>query len=293
MSYYSIKDVENLSGIKAHTLRVWEQRYDILKPKRTNTNIRYYDDLDLKLILNISLLNKHGHKISQIARMSPEELRAELIRVTEKSIDTQDKIQAFILCMIDLDEERFEYLLSQNIKQMGFENTMLKVIFPFLQKIGILWLAGSINPAQEHFISHLIRQKIIAAIDSLKPNYTAGKKYMLFLPEGEWHELSLLFSNYLLRSRKQRTVYLGQTVPLNDLKEAYKIYQPEFLLSVITSVPPLQHVQQYTYQLSENFPQSTILLTGNQVVGQDLQTPDNVIILAKIEDLLEFVEEHS
>ncbi len=293
MSYYSIKDVETLSGIKAHTLRVWEQRYDILKPKRTDTNIRYYDDFDLKLILNISVLNKHGHKISQIAQMSAEELRAELIRLTEKSTDSQDKIQAFMLCMMDLDEERFEYLLSQSIKQMGFENTMIRIIFPFLQKIGILWLAGTINPAQEHFISHLIRQKIIVAIDHLKPNYTEGKKYMLFLPEGEWHELSLLFTNYILRSRKQRTIYLGQTVPLNDLKEAYKIYKPEFLFSVITSSPSFQQIQKYIYEISKSFPESKIILTGSQVIGQGLDTPENVFILAKIEDLLDFIQENA
>lgn len=293
MSYYSIKDVENLSGIKAHTLRVWEQRYDILKPKRTDTNIRYYDDFDLKLILNISVLNKHGHKISHIAQMSAEELRTELIRLTEKSTDAQDKIQAFTLCMMDLDEERFEYLLSQSLKQMGFENTMLRVIFPFLQKIGILWLAGTINPAQEHFISHLIRQKIIVAIDNLKPNYTEGKKYMLFLPEGEWHELSLLFTNYILRSRKQRTIYLGQTVPLNDLQEAYKIYQPEFLFSVITSTPSFQQIQQYIYEISRSFPESKIILTGSQVIGQGLDTPENILILAKMEDLLDFIQENA
>jgi Predicted transcriptional regulators len=153
MSHYSIKDVENLSGIKAHTLRIWEQRYDILKPKRTDTNIRYYDDVDLKLILNISVLNKHGHKISKIAQMSEEELRREVILLSERTNDASDKIQALTLCMMDMDEEKFEYLLSQSIKQIGFENTMLKVIFPFLNKIGIFWLAGSVNPAQEHFMT--------------------------------------------------------------------------------------------------------------------------------------------
>lgn len=292
MSYYSIKDVENLSGIKAHTLRIWEQRYDILKPKRTDTNIRYYDEVDLKLILNISVLNKHGHKISKIAQMSKEELRREVILLSERTYDAHDKIQALTLCMLDLDEEKFEYLLSQSIKQMGFENTMLKVVFPFLNKVGVLWLAGSVNPAQEHFMTNLIRQKIIAAIDMLKPNYTEGRKYMLFLPEGEWHELSLLFANYLLRSRKQRTSYLGQTLPLADVKEAYRLYQPDFLLSVITSTPSFHQVQSYINELSVSFPQAKILLTGSQVVGQGLDTPENVIILSKIEDLFEFIEEN-
>jgi len=293
MSHYSIKDVESLSGIKAHTLRIWEQRYNILKPKRTDTNIRYYDELDLRLILNISVLNKHGHKISKIAQMSEEELRREIISLSDRTQDASDKIQALTLCTMDMDEEKFEYLLSQSIKQVGFENTMLKVIFPFLNRIGILWLAGSVNPAQEHFMTHLIRQKIIAAIDNLKPNYTEGKKYMLFLPEGEWHELSLLFANYLLRSRKQRTSYLGQTLPLSDLQEAYKVCKPDFLFTVITSVPSFHHVQGYINELSSLFPNSTILLSGSQVVGQGLETSDNIQIFSKIEDMFEFIEEHS
>jgi DNA-binding transcriptional MerR regulator len=293
MSHYSIKDVENLSGIKAHTLRIWEQRYEILKPKRTDTNIRYYDDFDLKLILNISVLNKHGHKISKIAQMDEEELRREVIKLSDRTQDASDKIQALTLCMMDMDEEKFEYLLSQSIKQIGFENTMLKVIFPFLNRIGILWLAGSVNPAQEHFMTHLIRQKIIVAIDSLKPNYTEGKKYMLFLPEGEWHELSLLFANYLLRSRKQRTSYLGQTLPLTDLQKAYEVCKPDFLFTVITSTPSFHQVQSYINELSKTFPKSKILLSGSQVVGQGLETPQNTHIFSKIEDIFEFIEENS
>jgi DNA-binding transcriptional MerR regulator len=293
MSHYSIKDVENLSGIKAHTLRIWEQRYEILKPKRTDTNIRYYDDFDLKLILNISVLNKHGHKISKIAQMDEEELRREVIKLSDRTQDASDKIQALTLCMMDMDEEKFEYLLSQSIKQIGFENTMLKVIFPFLNRIGILWLADSVNPAQEHFMTHLIRQKIIVAIDSLKPNYTEGKKYMLFLPEGEWHELSLLFANYLLRSRKQRTSYLGQTLPLTDLQKAYEVCKPDFLFTVITSTPSFHQVQSYINELSKTFPKSKILLSGSQVVGQGLETPQNTHIFSKIEDMFEFIEENS
>jgi methanogenic corrinoid protein MtbC1 len=225
--------------------------------------------------------------------MSEEELRREVILLSERTNDASDKIQALTLCMMDMDEEKFEYLLSQSIKQIGFENTMLKVIFPFLNKIGIFWLAGSVNPAQEHFMTHLIRQKIIAATDLLKPNYTEGKKYMLFLPEGEWHEISLLFANYLLRSRKQRTSYLGQTLPLKDLEEAYRLYKPDFLFSVITSTPSFHYVQNYINELSSKFPNAKILLSGSQVVGQGLDTPDNVIIFSKIEDLSEFIEENA
>ncbi len=293
MSNYSIKDVEQLSGIKAHTLRIWEQRYEILKPKRTDTNIRFYDDEDLKFILNISLLNKHGFKISKIAQMEQTDLRDEVLRLTEKTTQYEDKIQALTLCMLDLDEDKFEKIISTCILQNGFENTMLHLIYPFLVRLGILWQTGSINPSQEHFISYLIRQKVIVAIDGqLRSSNPRAKKYMLFLPEGEWHELSLLFCNYLIRKREQHVIYLGQTLPLHDLKMAYKIHQPEYLLCIITASPSYEYVQKYLLQLGNLFPDATILITGGQVIGQGFDMTDNMILLNKIEDLVEFVEEN-
>src|SRR4028119_2082894 len=160
MSVYSIKDLEHLSGIKAHTLRIWEQRYNIIRPKRTDTNIRYYDDTDLKLVLNISLLKEHGFKISEIARMTMEDMSQEVLSLTDKNLRYSDQIQALTLSMIDLDEERFEKIMSTNALQVGFEQTMINIVYPFLIKIGVLWQTGAISPAQEHFISNLIRQKL-------------------------------------------------------------------------------------------------------------------------------------
>ncbi|MDX5478997.1 MAG: MerR family transcriptional regulator, partial [Cyclobacteriaceae bacterium] len=165
MSTYSIKDLEQLSGIKAHTLRIWEQRYSLLSPKRTDTNIRYYDDEDLKLILNVALLNDNGIKISKIASMSSEEMREQVVKMTEKSLTHDDQIHALTICMIEMDEERFDKVLSTNILKIGFEQTMMNIIYPFMSKIGVLWQTGAINPAQEHFISNLVRQKLIVAID--------------------------------------------------------------------------------------------------------------------------------
>ncbi|RYF66671.1 MAG: MerR family transcriptional regulator, partial [Cytophagaceae bacterium] len=186
MSNYSIKDLEQLSGIKAHTLRIWEHRYNIIQPKRTDTNIRTYDDQDLKLVLNISLLKDHGYKISEISKLSVEEMYQEVIKISDKQLSYPDQIHALTITMIDLDEDRFEKIISTNILQFGFENTMINIIYPFLSRIGTLWVTGSIGPAQEHFITNLIRQKLIVAIDGQvskqRPN---GKKYMLFLPEGE------------------------------------------------------------------------------------------------------------
>ncbi|WP_026952597.1 MerR family transcriptional regulator [Algoriphagus mannitolivorans] len=290
MSTYSIKDLEQLSGIKAHTLRIWEQRYDLLSPKRTDTNIRYYDDQDLKLILNVSLLNDNGYKISKIASMSMEEIRGEVLKLSEKSLTHDDQIHTLTICMIELDEERFEKILTTNIIKLGFEQTMLNIIYPFMTKIGVLWQTGAINPAQEHFISNLVRQKLIVAIDGQVGNYT-GKKFLLFLPQGELHEISILFANYLIKSRGHKVIYLGQSTPQADLESVYNIHRPEFLLTVITNSPSSENVPEYINSLSAKFPESQILVSGHQVIGQDFTFPSNVRQMMYIRDIKDFLEE--
>ncbi len=294
MSVYSIKDLEQLSGIKAHTLRIWEQRYRFIIPKRTDTNIRFYDDRDLKLILNIALLKENGYKISKIAVMNREELHGEVMRITEKNLRYPDQIHALTLAMIDLDEDRFEKIMATNILKLGFENTMLNVIYPLLSKIGILWQTGAINPAQEHFISNLIRQKLIVAIDGqFVSNRERTQKYMLYLPEGEWHELTILFINYILKARKNKVVYFGQNLPFDDLPLIYDIHNPDFILTIITSSPPAAEVQVYVNRLASTFSEATILLSGYQVIGQDVDLPENVQIFTRIDQLIEFVEENA
>lgn len=293
MSNYSIKDLEHLSGIKAHTLRIWEQRYDFIKPKRTDTNIRFYDDDDLKLVMNISLLKDNGHKISKISSMPLEELQDEVRNLMESRLSFSDQIQALTLTMLDLDEERFEKIISTNILQIGFERTMMSIIYPFFQKIGILWQTGSINPAQEHFISNLIRQKIIVAIDGQMISQDYNSKYLLYLPEDELHEISLLFSYYIIKSRNNKVVYLGQNVPYRDLSAVYDIHKPQVIVTVFTKTPNGQQAAEYVERLAADFPDSDILLSGQQVVGQDLPCPENVHVLNKLQDLIDIVEEYS
>ncbi len=293
MSLYSIRDLEHLSGIKAHTLRIWEQRYNIIAPQRTDTNIRYYSDNDLKLVLNISLLKENGHKISHIAEMSQEDMQVEVLKITSNTVLASEHIQALTLAMVDLDEDRFEKIISTNALQMGFERTMLDVIYPFLVKIGFLWQTGAINPAQEHFMSNLIRQKLIVAIDGqitkLKEN---PKKYMLYLPEGELHELTLLFANYLVKSRNKKVFYFGQSLPYNDLISAGKTHEPDFILTLLTATPLTEGVETYLSNIANTFPKTTILAGGYQVIGQDYQLPKNVLIINKIEDLIDFIDEN-
>ncbi|MPR33618.1 MerR family transcriptional regulator [Salmonirosea aquatica] len=288
MSSYSIRDLEQLSGIKAHTLRIWEQRYNIIAPKRTDTNIRLYDDQDLKLVLNISLLKEHGYKISEISRMAPEEMNSEVVTISDRTLSYPDQIHALTIAMIDLDEDRFEKIISTNILQFGFENTMIHIIYPFLSRIGTLWVTGSVGPAQEHFISNLIRQKIIVAIDGQVVKQTPGsRKFLLFLPEGELHEMGLLFANYMIRARGHKVIYLGQSLPFNEIEFAYRLHQPDYIFTAITSVPAGNDVQPYVDKLATRFPSVTLLLTGYQIVGQDIQTKPNITIINKTEDLME------
>lgn len=293
MSSYSIKDLEQLSGIKAHTLRIWEQRYNLLTPKRTETNIRYYDDGDLKLILNVALLNDNGFKISKIVSMSQDEVRQEVMKLTDRSLTHDDQIHALTICMIEMDEDRFDKVLTTNIIKLGFEQTMLNIIYPFLSKIGVLWQTGAINPAQEHFISNLVRQKLIVAIDGQVPSL-GGKKFLLFLPEGELHEISLLFASYIIKSKGHKVIYLGQSTPKHDLDAVYDLLEPEYILTVITTSPSIEFAQDYVNNLARKFSKSTIFVSGYSVTGQDMVFDKNVHqfnYIREIKDALDEIEQ--
>ena len=291
MSNYSIKDLEQLSGIKAHTLRIWEQRYNIINPKRTDTNIRTYDDKDLKLVLNIALLQSHNYKISTIAKLSLEDLSKEVLAISEQHLNYPDQIHALTIAMIDIDEDRFEKIMATNILQFGFENTMINIIYPFLSRIGTLWITGSIGPAQEHFITNLIRQKIIVAIDGQVIRLDAdSKKYVLYTPEGELHEIPLLFANYILRARNNKVVYLGQSLPFSELQFVCELHKPDYVFSVITSTPGQDEIQNYVKRLGESFPTVKVLLTGYQVVAQGLTLYPNTEIVMNVKQLMDIAE---
>ena len=238
MGHYSIKELEALTGIKAHTIRIWEKRHNIIQPERSSTNIRTYSDEDLKKILNVSILYNKGYKISKIANLSKDEV---LEKISEMSDETKPEIEFFIdqftISMVEMDEVRFERLLSDAIHKYGFEQSMTQIIYPFLRKIGILWLSNNINPAQEHFISNLIRQKIIVAIDNLEHEVMkSAKTVVLFLPEDEMHELGLLFFHYIVKRKGYKTYYLGQNVPFPDLKKSVEKVNADIILGIVSYV---------------------------------------------------------
>ncbi|HZB12120.1 MAG TPA: MerR family transcriptional regulator [Chryseolinea sp.] len=264
MGQYSIKELEQLSGIKAHTIRIWEKRHKIIEPSRTATNIRFYSDLDLKKIINVSLLNTYGIKISKIADMSLDDVNKKVLELSELQNDKGVHIDQMVIAMLDMEEELFEKILNNLIVRFGFEKTITEIIYPFLEKIGILWQTQNITPAHEHFISNLIRQKIVVAIDGLPIPPKTSKKILLFLPEGEMHEMGLLFYHFLIRKSGYRTYYLGQNVPHEDLISVYKVHQPDFMLTSITSNLAIS-IERYLERLANDFGQTKILASGYQV----------------------------
>ena len=291
MGNYSIKDLEYLSGIKAHTLRIWEQRYGIIIPKRTATKIRYYDDSDVKQLLNVAFLNHNGFKISKIAKLSTKEISALVEDIAVSSADYNTQISTLILAMVNLDEHRFNQVIKLQSEIEGFEKTALNIIFPFLGRVGILWQTGEVNPAQEHFISGLIRQKLLAAIDNFAAEYNSNtKKFLLFLPEGEWHEIGLLFAYYLIKKRNHKVIYLGQSMPFDDLVSTIEVYAPQILVTSITSYPIGNKVVGYAEQLLTAFPNQTTILSGSQVIKEKENMPKDLLIMESIHLFVEYLE---
>ncbi len=291
MAVYSIKDLEQLSGIKAHTIRIWEKRYELIRPNRTDTNIRYYTDDDLRFLLNVGLLNRNGIKISKIAKMSDKEISKQVANISEFNTEHVTELDALTISMIEMNEYKFSHIISTNIKQIGLEKTMLEVINPFLSKLAPLWLSGSIQPAQVHFITCLIRQKIIVAIDQQPLCYKEGTQtFLLYLPEGEIQELILLFVHYLLKIRGKKAIYLGQNIPIDELSTAYKIHQPEFIYTILSPSFNKMPIPTYINHLSTGFPESSILLSGYQATEADIKITPNIRFLESLSDTITFFD---
>ncbi len=277
MARYSIRELEKLSGIKAHTIRIWEKRYEIIKPKRTQTNIRYYSETDLKKLLNIAILNRQGWKISEISKLNNDALSEKVMKFTYNSKDVESQIEKMVIAIVDLDEAKFDQILSNAIMHDGFEQTIIKLIFPFFEKIGLLWQTGSINPAQEHFISNLFRQKLMVAIDNLMiPDKKNAKKFILFLPENEFHELGLLFYNYLIKKAGQSVIYLGSSVPFKDVVETNKMIQADYIFTSITTALTGEKLEQFIRDLAEAFPEQEIFISGMKIFETDMRLPTNM-----------------
>lgn len=291
MIKYSIKDLEQLSGIKAHTIRIWEKRYRLFEPERTPTNIRYYSDEDLKKLLNVSILNRNGIKISNIVSMDNHEICDRIIEISDSFHDFTNQIEQLTLAMIDFDEVRFERVLSSSVIKIGFDETVTKILYPFFERIGVLWQIGTVYPAQEHFVSNLIRQKLIIAIDGQVGNARVNAAtFLLFLPANEWHELGLLFYNYIIRKSGHNIIYLGQSLPLEDLAEIQSKQRINFILTSFTTPISNKRYLETINQLSESFKEQKIYITGLQSIEHNKVTlPFNVELIQQPKMFLEQV----
>ena len=277
MTHYSIKDLQNFTGIKAHTIRMWEKRYNIVEPKRTNTNIRYYDDDDLKKLINISILNRNGYKISAIVSLSDSAISEEILSLAHTLNDFESQIEGLVVSMIDFDENMFEKIFNTAVIKMGFEDAVINILYPFFEKIGVLWQIGTITTSHNYFISNLVRQKIIVAIDGLVTSFTdKTKTYLLFLPEGEHHELGLLFYQYILKKNNYKIIYLGANVPDECLIELTK---SEKINGLMTSVKaPLKQTEfvEYIKDLSKKFNKKPIYISGFGINSLGDMLPENI-----------------
>jgi MerR family transcriptional regulator, light-induced transcriptional regulator len=289
MNSFTIKDLENLSGIKAHTIRIWEQRYQFLKPSRTGTNIRFYSNEELKKVLNIALLNKYGFKISHIDKMTPAELKEKVLSLNQLQAQQERIVNELIQSMIDLDMEGMEETLDKYIMARGIERAITQIIFPLLEKIGILWLTNHINPAQEHLVTNIIRQKLIVGIEGASSSLRVNKSVLLFLPEGEYHELGLLFVYYLLKSRGITVIYLGANVPLNDIEYVAKLKKPDYLFSHLTAVGHRFQLDKFVANITRKFAGTPIVISGQLTHAYEKKIPPHMNFKKSFQEVMEFI----
>jgi len=294
---YSISDLEQLSGVKAHTIRIWEQRYNLLHPSRTATNIRTYGESDLRRLLNVATLCGQGQRISQVVRLSEEECQAAALALCNE-VNPADyaRINALQTAALDLDEPRLHHLFDEAMGELGPEEATLRLGYPLLQRLGVSWKAGSLSVAQERLVTQLLRQELLASADALPliPLAQAeAKRWLLFLPEGEWQELALLFMNYALRARGQQVLYLGPNLPLPDVLAAAQAFRPTVLATVLTTVPARSQVATYAAELHQHYPEATLLLFGALAV-QATGLPEGCLqlnCLHEFRDLIPFVSQ--
>jgi DNA-binding transcriptional MerR regulator len=287
MEYFTIRDIENLCDIRAHTLRIWEQRYDLFKAKRKESRHRIYDNEDLKELLRISFLYHNGYKISAIAGMTT----AQIQHLVEK-LDIVDKnpesfVHQLIEAGIDFDKEKLEKIINNLIVRVGFERCIIAVFYPLLQRIGLLWMTNNVIPAQEHFVSHIIRKKLILAIDGLKVDSSANNEILVFTPTGEQHEIPLLIADYFLKKYNNRTIYFGVNVAVDTLDYYLQYHIATHLYTHILTHLGNEKMNNYVIGLCKKFPDKKIMISGPGCKFIE-DIPGNLQILHSVEEFIDF-----
>jgi len=273
---YSIKDLEKLSGIKAHTLRIWEKRYGIIKPKRTETNIRYFLDDDLKEVLNIALLNKNGIKISKIAEMQKNEIAEAIKDITVKAIPAEiNEIDALAIAILDLNESMCRAIINRVVTRIGFEQSIEELIYPMLDKLGLMWISGSLKRIHETFITALLKNRVCSEIENLETPLNPRSKFIIYLPQKEDQELSMLFLEYKLKLKNASVINLGVDISVDDLRDACVIFKPDHVFTFINDSLKDESLQSYIDFLSMHLPDVTHLFTGFQFIKQNINLGPN------------------
>ena len=284
-SSFSIKNLENFSGIKAHTLRIWEKRYNLLEPERTETNIRRYSLDNLKKLLNVTLLYNHGFKISKISCLSNEEISNSVTSIALKSNSEQIAINAFKLAMINFDCELFNKNYDGILSHHNFEYIFLDVFMPLMKELGILWQTGAISPTHEHFITNLVKQKIHIQTEKVQRTIKKNTGYpifVLFLPENEIHELGIIYLNYLLLSKGLKTILLGQSTQISSLENLYTYGNSFNFMTYFTVEPNKKEIMPYLKSFNERLllnTNSKLIVFGPQQIEIDLNNLPNKIEL--------------
>lgn len=270
-SNFSIKDLENISGIKAHTIRIWEKRYNLLQPNRTETNIRYYSLENLQKLLNITFLYNNGYKISKISKIGEKNINSVVNDLIAENSAKGHAVNAFKMAMLNFDQTLFFNTYDDLLKEKTFREIFFEVFIPFLEEIGLLWQTDTISPSHEHFISALIKQKILINIEKLqaKTPKKKSKTFVLYLPDNEIHELGLMYINYEILLHDYQAIFLGQSIPINNLTDLLPLYDNLVFVSYFTIKPIKEELQDYIQEFKD-----TIMKTGNSklwLLGRMLQ----------------------
>ena len=286
MDSFAISDLERYSGIKAHTIRIWEQRYNALQPNRSDGNTRYYNGSQLKRLLNIVSLVSTGRKVSEICRMTDEQLIEQLKTQLEATIadktDYEFYLNQLVSSAMEFNEIAFNTFFSNCIKQYGLKKAYIEVIYPTLVRIGLLWSQDEVNPAHEHFITNLFQQKITAATDNLPINSTSNATWVLFLPENEFHKTGLLLAHYLIRESGNKVIFLGDNVPLNAIETAINKTQATHLLLFLVKRNDLEDDKKYVEKLCVDYPNLKIVVIGNPSRINHLLKVENLITISSV-----------
>lgn len=286
---YSISDLEQLTGVSTHTIRIWERRYHALKPMRSAGNTRFYDGNQLRKLLNITSLSRSGLKISQVCALSDADmdkmLQQEIEQTVSENLDYEYFISQLLNYGLDYNEPQFEELLNTCISRYGLKASYLNVIYPILLRLGLMWKKDNICPAREHFLSGLIRQRLYQSIAEIKTPSNAAATWVLFLPEDEDHEIGLLFANYLIKLAGHKVIYLGARVPFDSLKDTVGSLEVDHLLLFMVRSRPTDGADEYMRTLAEQFNKQKVHVAGNAGVLGELKFLPNVDWFTDIGDL--------